>query len=73
MNRVLSAKLSEELITDLGDAAEERGVTRNRFVRDALEAAVEGRVRWIEDEERTARLLRASLHRDCEALARLRR
>lgn len=59
MVRVMSTKLSEELIASLGVAAEARGVTRNHLVREALEAVVEGRVRHLTEEELKARRLRA--------------
>lgn len=57
MVKVLSAKLDEELIERLGVAADARGITRNALVREALEAAVDGRVRHLTKEEQQARRL----------------
>jgi predicted transcriptional regulator len=56
---VLSAKLPEDLIDRLGPIAAERGTTRNRLIRDALEAAVDGRVDFLTDAEREAERLQA--------------
>lgn len=61
MVRVLSAKIPEELIAGIDAAAEARGVTRNRLVREALEAVIEGRVDFLTEEEQLSRRRRARL------------
>jgi len=58
MVKVLSAKLPEELVASLDAAAAEQGVTRNRLVREALEATVEGRIRQLTEDERESRRIR---------------
>ena len=71
MVKVMSTKLPEELIASLGTAADARGVTRNYLVREALEAVVEGRVRFFTEEERASRrgqAVRKGLERDRRAL-----
>lgn len=72
MVRVVSAKLSTELIDAVDIAAAARGLSRNGFVRECLEAGIDDRVAWLTDAERTSRRIRAGLARDREALGRLR-
>jgi len=60
MVKVLSAKVPEELIAGIDAAAEARGVTRNRLVREVLEAAVDGRVTFLAEEEERSRRQQAA-------------
>lgn len=57
--RVLTTKLPVDLVGRLGVVAAERGVTRNRLVRDALEAVVDGRVAPLYGEDRERQEVRA--------------
>lgn len=69
--RVLTAKLSEELIDELSSIAVERGTTRNALVREALEAIIDNRVTPLDPEVRLARELRAGFARDRDRLRAL--
>ena len=68
---VLSAKLPDELIDALGRTAIEQEMTRNRLVREALEAIVDGRVIPLTADEELSRDLRAGLKREEDTFARL--
>jgi predicted DNA-binding protein len=62
-SRVLTAKVPAELIDRADALARRRGVTRNRLVREALEAAVDGRVTFLSPKEREAQEIREAMAR----------
>ena len=62
--RVLTAKLPEELVVALDAVASGRDTSRNAVVREALEALVEGRISALTPEATTARRISRSLERD---------
>jgi hypothetical protein len=66
--RVLTAKVTEELYDAVDERAACRGVTRNALVREALEATVDGRITPLDPHEALRRAFVADMHRGETAL-----
>ena len=67
-HRIASAKIPEALLEAVDQAARHRGLTRNAYVRRALEAATDGTLELQSDDARTRDLFRAGLRADTERL-----
>ena len=67
-DRVASTKIPEALLEAVDVAARRRGLTRNAFVRRALEAANDGTLAIQSDAAPTRDLFRAGLRADTERL-----
>ncbi len=67
-HRIASAKIPEALLEAVDEAARQRGLTRNAYVRRALEAATDGTLALQSDDARTRDLFRAGLRADTERL-----
>ncbi len=67
-DRIASAKVPETLLEAVDQAARQRGLTRNAYMRRALEAATDGTLELQSDGARTRDLFRAGLPADTERL-----
>jgi hypothetical protein len=67
-NRIASAKIPEAMLEAVGKPARQRGLTRNAYMRRALEAATDGTLELKSDDARTRDLFRAGLRADTERL-----
>lgn len=64
--RILSARVPSDLVHALDGVARGRGITRNALIRRSLEAAVEGRVTLLSEEEERDRKVRRLLEVTCD-------
>ena len=67
-DRIASAKIPEALLEAVDESAKRRGLTRNAYMRRALEAATDGTLELQSDGARTRDPFRASLRADTERL-----
>jgi metal-responsive CopG/Arc/MetJ family transcriptional regulator len=67
-HRIASTKIPEALLEAVDEAARQRGLTRNSFMRRTLEAATDGTLELQSDDARTRDLFQASLRADTELL-----
>lgn len=67
-SRVLSVKLSEDVIAVLGARAVEMGITRNKLAALALEAVLDDEAVAAEQRRRVNAEIRARLERECELI-----
>jgi len=70
-DRVASAKIPEALLEAVDEAARQRGLTRNSYMRRALEAATDGTLAIKSDEARTRDLIRERFAADRVAISQL--
>ena len=59
--KTVTAKIPTRVVTTIDALARKRGVTRSALIREIAEAAVDGRVTFLDAEEKMARLLRARI------------
>ena len=67
-HRVASAKIPEALLEAADESAKRRGLTRNAYMRRAIEAATDGTLELQSDDAQTRDLYRAGLRADTERL-----
>ena len=67
-HRIASTKIPEALLEAVDESAKRRGLTRNAYMRRALEAATDGTLELQSNDARTRDLFRASLRADTELL-----